>query len=353
MEDVRLCVIGAGQHALAHIYPCFHYLKHATVVANCARRLERAQTLARSYGISYSYTDYRKMIEEQQPDGVLVCVAPDFHATAAIDLMELGCHVYTEKPPAETTRQTRAVFDAKRRTGRICMTAFKKRFAPAYTKTKEIISSDTFGDPTVLSMLRTWGNYVLEDDPRGQYILDSGIHAIDLASFLFGRVVKVSAMLKPAATYAITLQFANKAVGTLTLTDRMSTTRPWEQLTVIGSNAVCVQVDNSVEMLAFQKDRPFAAHKPEFGAGTSDSQIEMGFVHELQAFVDAIVSGQDPESSIESAVHTMEIIEGIQLAATTGDVVTVDTLVDAHKRRPIGQLKETNDAPEHDQASPA
>jgi predicted dehydrogenase len=81
-------------------------------------------------------------------------------------------------------------------------------------------------------------------------------------------------------------------------------------------------------MIAFHSNVPFAAHKPEFGAGTSDSQIEMGFVAELQAFVDAIIAGREPESSIESAVHTMEIIEAIQLAAKTGGVIAVNALLD-------------------------
>ena len=333
MADLRLCVIGAGKHAIAHIYPCLHLLQGARVVANCARHAESATAVARRYGIPHSYTDYRTMVQEQQPDGVLMCVAPAFHATVAIELMEMGCHVYTEKPPAETASRTHDVLDAKRHTGRICMTAFKKRFAPAYTKTKAIVRSATFGDPATFSMLRTWGNYALQDDPRGQYLLDSGIHAIDLASFLFGRVARVSAMVRPGATYAVSLQFANTAVGSLTLTDRMSTLRPWEQLTVIGSNAVCVQVDNSVEMIAFQSDTPFAAHKPEWGAGTSDSQVEMGFAGAIQAFIDAIVSGQEPESSIESAVHTMEIIEAIQRAARSGEVVAVDTLADTYERR--------------------
>ncbi len=49
-------------------------------------------------------------------------------------------------------------------------------------------------------------------------------------------------------------------------------------------------------MLAFNKDIPFAAHKPEFVAGNSDSLVEMGFVGELQAFVDAVASGTTPES---------------------------------------------------------
>ncbi len=49
-----------------------------------------------------------------------------------------------------------------------------------------------------------------------------------------------------------------------------------------GNGGVWVQVDNSVEMIAFHLDQPIAAHKPEFVAGTSHSSVEQGFSGELQ-----------------------------------------------------------------------
>jgi predicted dehydrogenase len=324
-EEIRLCMIGAGRHASKKIYPCFRFLEGARVVANCDLDEERARVQARLHGIPTSYTDYQQMLDTERPNGVLVCVGPDFHAQAAVDLMEQGYNVYTEKPPAVTAEQCRQVLVVQQRTGRLCMTAFKKRYAPAYVKTKAIIQGSDFGEPALLSILRTSGHYRNVDDPRSQYILDSAIHAVDLASYLFGYVASVSAAKKPPANYAVRLQFANGAVGTLSLTDRMSYRRGWEQMTVIGTEGVCVQVDNSVEMLAFKFDRPIAAHKPEFVAGTSHSLIEMGFVPELQAFVEAIACGRQPESNIQESTHTMAIIEAVRRSAESGTVVEVQT----------------------------
>ena len=142
-------------------------------------------------------------------------------------------------------------------------------------------------------------------------MLDSGIHVVDLAQWMFGRVARVAAFRSGASSYAITLEFAGGAVGTLALTDRMSYARGWEEVTAVGSKGVCIQIDNSVEMIAFEKDVPFAAHKPDFVAGSSRSSVETGFVGELQAFVDAIVENKPVPSAIDSAVHTMEILEAI------------------------------------------
>lgn len=317
-------MIGAGRHSSRNIYPCFDLLKGALVVANADLNGERAKQIALQHGIFSSYTDYRKMLNIEQPDGVLVCVGPDFHWRVAIELMKMGYNVYTEKPPSVTAEQARKVLSVQKKTGKICMTGFKKRFAPAYVKARELICSDDFGELALLSILRTSGPYRNIDTLRSNYLLDSGIHAIDLATYLYDSVASVSAIRKTPGTFSITLQFVSGSVGTLSLTDRMSYARGLEQVTAIGTKGVCVQVDNSVEMLAFKKDKPIAAHKPEFVAGTSNSFIEMGFVGELQAFVDAIASGTQPKSNIVNSAHTMSIIEAIERSAETGIPISVE-----------------------------
>ncbi len=325
-DDLRLCMIGAGRHASKNVYPCFSFLQRASIVANCDLDEERARTQALLHGIPSTYTDYADMVDKERPDGVLICVGPNFHAETAIELMQRGYHVYTEKPPAVNSAQCRQVMAVQQQTGKICMTAFKKRYAPAYVKTKALVEDPEFGEPALLSILRTSGHYGNTDDPRSQYILDSAVHAIDLASYLFGHVLSVSATTKPPANYAISLHFANGAVGTLSLTDRMSYQRGWEETTVIGTEGICVQVDNSVEMVAYHYDQPIASHKPEFVAGNSHSLVEMGFVDELQAFVKAIATNQVPVSGIHESAHTMVIIEAVQRAAASGTVVQVQTV---------------------------
>ena len=151
----RLCIIGAGRHATRNLYPCFPLLRNAAVVANADLDRDKARSLASGHGIPASYADYREMVEKEKPDGVMVCVGPDFHAQVAIELLGAGIHVFTEKPPARDAAQARLVRDAWEKSGRICLTGFKKRFVPAYAKAKAIMESDRFGSATVLSIFRT------------------------------------------------------------------------------------------------------------------------------------------------------------------------------------------------------
>jgi predicted dehydrogenase len=319
-------MIGAGGHASRIIYSCFPLLQNAVVVANADLDNDRAISAGRRYGIERSYSDYHEMLEQEKPDGVVICVAADFHARTAIELMEAGYHVYTEKAPALDLAQCRQMLQMQRRTGKVCMTAFKKRFAPAYMKAKNVINSDDFGQPALLTITRTSGHWGGTEDTINTYLRENSIHVVDLAAYLFGPVKRVSATGRSVATAVLTLQYENGGIGTVAVTDRMSYQRGWEVVTAVGDGGVCIQVDNSVEMNAVKIDQPIASHKPEFVAGTSLSAIEQGFSGELQAFVDAIRTGTKPDASIEHATYAMAILHAVRKAFETEKTVDVEPI---------------------------
>ena len=321
MEDreIKLCVIGAGSHSSANIYPYLHYLKDARVMANADLVMEKAKRIAAPFGIPRSYTDYREMLEREQPDGVIICVSGEFHAAGAIDVMERGFSVYTEKPPAHSLEMARKVLAAKRKSGKICMTAFKKRFAPAYTRAKDIIESDDFGNPTLITMLRTKG----PGEPT--YLLRWGCHVLDLMPYLFGSVARVCVFKTPGNThaYSINMAFKNGAVGNLSVSDRPGGV--WEEVTACGSNQVTVQTQNSIFMQAYKGDQPFARHYPNF-TQSGKGHVEQGFVGELQEFVAAIREGREPKSSIETSAHCLAIYEASVRSAESGHPEAVEAL---------------------------
>lgn len=323
MNDIKLCMIGAGGHATRNIYPCFHLLRGARVVANCDLDQARAAENARKYGVANTYTDYRAMLEAERPDGVIICVGADFHARVAMEVMEAGYHAYTEKPPALTLEQARQMLETQERTGKICMAALKKRFSPAYVKAKAVIEGEHFGAKNLLTITRTSGKWRGTEDPVNAYLRENSIHVVDLATYLFGPIDRVSATSRPHATAALTLEFASGGIGTLAVTDRMSYQRGWEIVTAIGADGVCIQVDNSVEMIAYKFDQPIAAHKPEFVAGNSQSAVEQGFSGELQGFVDAIRSGTLPDANAADSLHVMEVLEAVRKSQISGRVEKV------------------------------
>ena len=221
-RDLRLGIIGAGYLSSARIYPCLHTLP-VELAAVCDLDADRAERTARRFGAGAVFSDHRRMLAEAPLDAVIVCVGPAQHAELAIEVMQAGYPVYTEKPPALSAAGAREVLETSRRCDAICMTGFKKRFAPVYRAARAALDDAQFGGASLLSIDYASGAYRNDPaDPASQFLLDFGIHVIDLARFLLGEVAEISARRQGYDTYAITLAFASGALGVLALSGRRS-----------------------------------------------------------------------------------------------------------------------------------
>jgi predicted dehydrogenase len=321
---VRIGIIGAGKLSSSRIYPCLHMLP-VDLVAVCDLDERKAGINAGKFGARSIYTDHHRMLREAELDAVIVCVGPAFHRALAIDVLETGRHVYTEKPPGVTSADAEAMLSASRRAGRICMTGFKKRFAPAYAKARAAIADAGFGTPSLLSVDYCCGPTYSNDpaNPSSNFLLDFCIHLIDLSLFLFGPVTGVNALTREDLTYAVTLRFQNDALGTFAF----SANRDWdvtaEKVELTGAAGRFITIENSVRMLRYEGRTLAQWHEPTFSTARGDSLIETGFAGELAEFCAAIHEKRQPESSISSALQTMRLYEAIKQSAATSRAVAV------------------------------
>src|SRR5262245_11024253 len=78
---------------------------------------ENGIKLQEAYGKTKRYADFRKMLEAQKDiDGVVVATPDHTHAVIAKTVMELGKHVYVEKPMAWSVREARVLRETAMRT---------------------------------------------------------------------------------------------------------------------------------------------------------------------------------------------------------------------------------------------
>jgi predicted dehydrogenase len=316
----RLGIIGAGNLSSRRIYPCLHSIDDLVLAAVCDLDEAKARRNAQKFGAERVFTDHRRMLTEANLDGVVVCVAPQAHEALAVEVMEAGLPVYTEKPPAVTAEGARRMLDTSRRTGKLCVTAFKKRYAPAYVKARAIVDDADFGPPHLLSVDYASGAYRNDPaNPRSWFLLDFGLHIIDLTRYLFGEVAEVFAWVRQHTAYAVSLRFANGAVGTLALTSHRDYAVSTEKVELTGGQGRMMSLANSVELTYWQDREIKAWHSPSFSTAGGDSLVETGFQGELAAFVAAArAGGPEPPSSIASSCRTMLLYESIKQSAEAG-----------------------------------
>jgi myo-inositol 2-dehydrogenase/D-chiro-inositol 1-dehydrogenase len=185
MKYPQIGIVGAGWLASKQIYPllAFAGLKLAAV---CDLDRAKAEEKTEQYG-GEAYDDFDQMLCHPGLDGVILCVGPEFHCAGALKTLQAGLHVYTEKPPAICAKDLKPVVDLARERKLVAMTAMKKRYAKVYRRTKEFIASPEFGTPRHAQMFRVSGHAWANTSSRTDFLLDYGVHNIDLLCWLFGR----------------------------------------------------------------------------------------------------------------------------------------------------------------------
>lgn len=88
------------------------------IVALCDVDERRAAPVFDAFPDATKYVDYRELLEKEKGiDAVIVGIPDHMHAFVSLAAIELGKHVYCEKPLAHTMHEVRAVTEAARRQG--------------------------------------------------------------------------------------------------------------------------------------------------------------------------------------------------------------------------------------------
>jgi len=111
-------LVAGGENIVALADVDFGYVeKEVKKRATTGNQTANFLKVQEAYGKAKRYADFRKMLEQQKDiDAVLVATPDHAHAVVAKAAMELGKHVYVEKPMTYTVHEARVLRDVARRT---------------------------------------------------------------------------------------------------------------------------------------------------------------------------------------------------------------------------------------------
>ena len=169
----------------------------------------RAKVVART-GAPRSYADYREMLLQEKPQ--LVAVAPrctDQHFAMTAAALNVGAHVFLEKPITQTLAEADELLALAKRTGLRIAIAHQMRLAPNVLFLNQRLADGLIGE---LIELRAWG----KQDKRagGEDLVVLGVHEFDLMRFLAGDPLWCTARILQAG-HEITLGDAHTATETI------------------------------------------------------------------------------------------------------------------------------------------
>jgi predicted dehydrogenase len=173
------------------------------LVGLAGRTRDRVEEAARGYGASTAYTDARALVADPAV-GALIHAGPnDLHAEIATAAAARGLHVLCEKPLARTASEAAQVRDAAARAGVVHMTSYNYRFTPAIVMARRHIEDGALGriyhfrarfcDESMIDPATPYGWRHSRARAGSGSIGDLAAHVIDLARYLGGEIVAVSA----------------------------------------------------------------------------------------------------------------------------------------------------------------
>lgn len=154
------------------------------------------------------YDDWRRMLDDDTVDAVLILVPVGLHHRVALDCLAAGKHVLLEKPFAITVRAGQAIVGEAERRGLVAGVAEGVRYSESARAARWVIERDLIGtlqiwlsggignewSPDRIVARTPWRHQKLQAGGGGA--IDIGVHLFHLIRYLMGPVQEISAYTK-------------------------------------------------------------------------------------------------------------------------------------------------------------
>jgi predicted dehydrogenase len=196
-KPIRILCVGAGHMGRSHALAC-HRIEGFDICGIVTRSAASRKKLNLELGGGYpEFGDFYQALSLTRPDAVAISTYPDTHAAYAEAAFEAGCHVFVEKPLAETLAGAERVAAKARTAGRKLVVGYILRHHPSWIRFIEL--AQTLGKPLVMRMNLNQQSSGPNWETHKQLlssispIVDCGVHYVDvMCQMTRARPVRVS-----------------------------------------------------------------------------------------------------------------------------------------------------------------
>jgi predicted dehydrogenase len=328
---IKAGIIGLGKMGISHcaIVNAHPGVKLTGICDTSAFVLEAFK----KYSALTCYTDYFKLIENENPDCLFVATPTRFHYDIVKYALEKGIHVFCEKPFCLSIQQGRELVEIADRKKLINQVGYHNHFVGTFREMKRLIKSGILGDiyhfhgeayGPVITKEKS-GSWRTNHEDGGGCLYDYASHVLNLIQELVGLPVSASGtVLKSVYSKSVedavysTLFLDNGISGQLSVNWSDETYRKMStSLTVVGKmgKIVC----DATELKIFLKqDRPAEMLTRGWNIKyTTELSIPVAFYlrgeeysAQIDYFIDCIESKRIPEiNSFQSGYNTDKVID--------------------------------------------
>ncbi|MCL6258827.1 Gfo/Idh/MocA family oxidoreductase [Aquiflexum sp. TKW24L] len=180
---IRILVVGCGNMGAFHA-TSYHNMPEFEICGLVARgesKLKLNEKLGSTYPL---FDDFDLAMIESKPDAVCISTYPDTHEEMAVRALEYGCHVFIEKPLADTVEGSQRIIDVAKKANKKVVVGYILRHHPSWERF--ILEAHKLGKPLVMRMnLNQQSHGYMWDVHKNLMkslspIVDCGVHYIDV-----------------------------------------------------------------------------------------------------------------------------------------------------------------------------
>lgn len=341
---MKYALIGCGRIATNHLKAALN--NHLEIVAVCDRKPEKMEDLLVKHELQDKqnikrYTDYQKMIEENEIELISIATESGLHGQIAIFCIEHGIHLIIEKPMAMSLQEADQIIARAQEKNVKVSACHQNRFNIAVQKMRVALDAGRFGKLSHGSIHVRWNrnqDYYTQAPWRGTWEQDGGalmnqcIHGIDLLRWMMGDGIE--------SVYGVTrqqfhhyleaedlgmavVQFKNGAVATIEGTTNVYPRNLEETLYLFGENGTVKlggTSTNNIDVWEFADEKAEDLENKGLQEETSNVYGN-GHTSLFADVIDAIQNDREPYVDAYAGRRALELVLAIYKSQKTGEVV--------------------------------
>lgn len=347
-QPVKIAVVGAGLVGQRHIAAMDQVRDVALVAIVDPAGAKGARVPV--------YSDLEQLFANESVDGVILSTPTPLHGEGALRCVAEGVPMLVEKPLATSATEASALAHQATLAGVPVLVGHHRRHNPLIQQAAALIKDGALGDIRAAQAI-CW--FYKPDDyfevapwrkKRGAGPTSVNlVHDIDLMRHLCGEVVSVQAQMVPSQRgyenediSAAVLRFQNGALGTITVSDSVVSPWSWEMTSreypiYPVTDQSCYWIGGSDGALSLP-DMKLWRHDGEkswwngMSATTMPRAASDPLINQIAHFAQVIRKEVPPLVSAEEGLRTLQVVEAIQQAAQSQQLIQITNSMGTSQR---------------------
>ena len=349
MEKVRLGIIGVGNMGSSHIKNALKgMMPEIEITAVADIKPDRLEWAKEQLPEVKTFDNASALMDSGEVDAILIATPHYDHPVLAVEGLEKGLHVMSEKPAGVFTKKVREMNAAADKSDKVFGIMFNQRTNCLYRKAHELVHSGKYGEMKRVTWIitdwyRTQAYYnsggwrATWSGEGGGVLLNQCPHQLDLWQWICGMPEKITAVCHEGKWHDIEVEddvmiyaeYANGATGTFITTtgDYPGTNRL--EITLDRAKLVCengvltvYELDQSTsEYTANAQDGFGSIEYKTYEAELDGSNVQHPEV--MNKFAGAILRGESLTASGQEGINGLMISNAAFLSSWLGKTVSL------------------------------